>query len=81
MKKRSNEVVIVKDKIGIVLSTIDKEGNDVPIEFPNVQKAMEYLQKTFNRPNLYDDYDYELRPSCKKIPFEELSFEERFIRN
>jgi hypothetical protein len=67
MFKEFNEVVIVKDKIGAVLYVTYPEGNDIPIEFPNVQKAMEYVQDAFDHPNLYDDYDYELRPSWKSF--------------
>jgi hypothetical protein len=58
MKVESNEVVIVRDKNGSIFCTTDTGGNDAPVEFPSVQKVTEYLQKTFNRPNLYDDYDY-----------------------
>jgi hypothetical protein len=74
MRKESNETVIVKSKAGAILCVTDTEGNDIPMEFPNVQKAMEYLKEAFDHPNLYDDYDYELRPSCKEAPLPKLRY-------
>jgi hypothetical protein len=65
MKKTDNEVVVIKNKAGVFLCVTNTSETDIPMEFPNVQKAMEFLQIKFDHPNLYDDYEYELRPSCK----------------